>query len=548
MLYDYFQANFTNPISLNDSMKVAPGTYVCVDGCCNRWPITSSGSALPDSPSGLIAVNRYTNDCTTANCIDTENVPIIDNAINAGLPMHIRVHCVGCEYNSHSVVLIGHVGSDYYIRDPWALDDQTRTLTSGALGQYVVDFIDVSTGTPPTGNCSYNSNQIVFYTDANYGGQCVTKDIGDYPNPSSIGLSNDSISSIKVGSDVQAILCKDDNYLGGCETFTGDDFDLSNNSIGNDQVSSAKVQSEIVSTETRLYDNTNYGGAYAYVPSTGLYTVVDVFNDMAELIIMPSGWSVRLFEHNDYYGPQVCIQGNDANLWDNYYNDGNVAANSATWFEVYNQSSCPSIVIPPSVPALVSPTNGSTYSSTTSITLDWNSSEGATEYYAHLWGGPSIDINSGWVASTEWFIGTLWPGVYSWQVKARNSSGESSFSDTWIFTIAIAPPGAFNKISPANGATGQSTSPTLTWGVSQGATSYEYCYDMSDDDACSNWINVGTATSVSLSGLLEETTYYWHVRANNSAQVTYADGSATAFWSFTTGDFFVQTYLPVVRK
>ena len=63
---------------------------------------------------------------------------------------------------------------------------------------------------------------------------------------------------------------------------------------------------------------------------------------------MPNGWSVRLFQNDDYYGPQVCIQGNDSNLWDNYYNNGNVAANSATWLEVYSQSTCPAM--PPSTP------------------------------------------------------------------------------------------------------------------------------------------------------------------------------------------------------
>ena len=214
--------------------------------------------------------------------------------------------------------------------------------------------------------CNPSSNEIALFVDPNYSGQCVIKGIGDYPNPSSIGLPNDSISSIRVGSNVQAVLCHDDNYSGGCETFTGDDSNLSDNSIGDNQVSSVRVENRGGSTETRLYDNTNYGGSSVYVNTTGLYTMVDVFNDMAESITMPTGWSVRLFEHDDYYGPQVCIQGNDGNLWDNYYNSGNVAANSATMFEVYNQSSCPPIVIPPS--ATPSPSSTPTRTKTPSPT------------------------------------------------------------------------------------------------------------------------------------------------------------------------------------
>ena len=90
----------------------------------------------------------------------------------------------------------------------------------------------------------------------------------------------------------------------------------------------------------------------------------------------------------------------------------------------------------PSPPSLVSPSNGATLPHDANITLDWNSSSGATEYYAHLWGGPSIDINSGWIGSTDWHIGQLWPGDYHWQVKARNQYGESDWSNTWNFTVA----------------------------------------------------------------------------------------------------------------
>ena len=95
-------------------------------------------------------------------------------------------------------------------------------------------------------------------------------------------------------------------------------------------------------------------------------------------------------------------------------------------------------------------------------------------------------------------------------------------------------PFGFSKSSPTNGATGVSTNPTLSWGASSGATSYEYCYNTSNDNACSNWINNGASTSVGLSSLDSYHTYYWHVRAINSGGTTYSNASTTAFWSFTT--------------
>ncbi len=97
----------------------------------------------------------------------------------------------------------------------------------------------------------------------------------------------------------------------------------------------------------------------------------------------------------------------------------------------------------------------------------------------------------------------------------------------------LQPPGAFNKSAPSNGANDQSTSPTLTWGTSSDAVSYEYCYDTSNDNACSNWSDNGTSTSKILNGLTSNTTYYWHVRAVNAIGTSFSNGSETAFWSFT---------------
>ena len=94
-------------------------------------------------------------------------------------------------------------------------------------------------------------------------------------------------------------------------------------------------------------------------------------------------------------------------------------------------------------------------------------------------------------------------------------------------------PGAFNKSSPTNGATNQLTNPTLTWGASTNATAYEYCYDPTNDNACSGWTSNGASTSKALSGLTNNTTYYSHVRATNSNGTTYSNGSSNSWWNFT---------------
>jgi hypothetical protein len=94
-------------------------------------------------------------------------------------------------------------------------------------------------------------------------------------------------------------------------------------------------------------------------------------------------------------------------------------------------------------------------------------------------------------------------------------------------------PGNFNKTNPTNGASGQSTNPTLTWETSSGATSYEYCLDTTNNNICDgSWMNNGNNTSFGLSGLSNGTTYYWQVKALNGSGSTSANGGT--WWSFTT--------------
>lgn len=109
------------------------------------------------------------------------------------------------------------------------------------------------TPTPtPSSNCNPSSNQIAIYANTDFGGVCVTLNIGDYPNPGYLSpVGNDNAESIRVGSATQAILCEHDNYQGQCETFTSDDSNLGDNPIGANRVSSARVQQRSQPTPTR---------------------------------------------------------------------------------------------------------------------------------------------------------------------------------------------------------------------------------------------------------------------------------------------------------
>ena len=94
-------------------------------------------------------------------------------------------------------------------------------------------------------------------------------------------------------------------------------------------------------------------------------------------------------------------------------------------------------------------------------------------------------------------------------------------------------PGAFDKLAPADASDDRPTSLNLTWEASAHAQSYEYCYASGNYDDC-NWINTGTDTTATISGLSHGAIYYWQVRAINATDITYADGDAEQFWQFTT--------------
>ena len=92
-------------------------------------------------------------------------------------------------------------------------------------------------------------------------------------------------------------------------------------------------------------------------------------------------------------------------------------------------------------------------------------------------------------------------------------------------------PSTFSKSSPGNGAIGFTTSVTLAWNSASGATSYDYCLDTTNDNACSSWTSNGSAISVVVT-VQTGNVYFWQVRAANAAGATEADSGT--WWVVAT--------------
>ncbi|MBI3160497.1 MAG: peptidoglycan DD-metalloendopeptidase family protein, partial [Chloroflexi bacterium] len=198
------------------------------------------------------------------------------------------------------------------------------------------------------------------------------------------------------------------------------------------KITSTGTSCSSLSGEVRLYDNTNCGGVYTTgINSFGLWTLVPNFNDRAESIVVPSGWSARLYLHDYETSPSACFASTDTDLWNNTFSDGTTVANQATYVRVYNNTSCAGA---PSAPSLSSPGNGQTFLEGDNISLSWSAT--GNEYYGEIWGGPGGTLTFGWQTGTSKVIGAQWAGyTYYWHVKARNSGGESGWSSTWSFTV-----------------------------------------------------------------------------------------------------------------
>jgi formylglycine-generating enzyme required for sulfatase activity len=187
-------------------------------------------------------------------------------------------------------------------------------------------------------------------------------------------------------------------------------------------------------------------------------------------------------------------------------------------------------------PMLYSPANGQTMVNPAGITLSWTTMSGSSTYYVQVSTISTFTIvltEDSTLTSASKAINNLASGTtYYWRVRAKNANGVSGWTSPWSFTtIPPSIPSVPTLVSPANGSTIQSLTPTLDWSTVSGATAYHV------QVSTSNTFSVIVSQDSTLSAdsmkvkagvLASGTTYYWRVRAKNSAGVS----SWTSPWSF----------------
>lgn len=154
---------------------------------------------------------------------------------------------------------------------------------------------------------------------------------------------------------------------------------------------------------------------------------------------------------------------------------------------------------------------------------------GGTRNFVVLRNG--TDISGNLSSSTHTFTDTTGTNgaIYNYQVKAINGCGKShTTAGAQAADNVLSAPTCSESPNPQDGATGVSTTPTLTWSSVSGATSYDVYFGTSSNPP---YATNKTTTSYSPGTLNPNTTYYWKIVPKNSC------GSATGcqVWSFTTG-------------
>ena len=149
--------------------------------------------------------------------------------------------------------------------------------------------------------------------------------------------------------------------------------------------------------------------------------------------------------------------------------------------------------------------------------LTWDAVDGATSYKVYRatsQNGPYRLLGS--VTTTTYVNTGAKDGVtYYYKVTAVNDSGESAFSNTVSGqNKAVTPKPAAPVVKIGNSAT--SGKPMLTWNAVSGATSYKV-YRATSQNGTYSLLGTVTATSYINTGAKDGVTYYYKVKAVNSA-------------------------------
>ena len=303
-----------------------------------------------------------------------------------------------------------------------------------------------------------------------------------------------------------------------------------------------------------FYKRNNYdcggegeGSGYVIRSSPGWENVPGSFNDQASSLSVPSGWSVKLFEHSDRGGASVCRDSDDSDFAGDAY-DGGVGLNDTlSSFEVFDDGNCgvatdaAEFVGQSEYPTVETNQSFSIYFEVKNTgTTTWRDTDGyglenINGQTLGAWQRQEIgnDVPPG--TNKRWDIqmtAPSEPGVYRTQWML-NHWGETFGPNMFIdVTVVASAPDVPDLQTPAEGATfDEGEAITLSWSD----TGDQYYGEVWGGPGGTLTFGWQAGTSKDIGSQWAGYAYSWHVEARN--------GTAESGWSSTRG-FTVRPAAP----
>ena len=235
-----------------------------------------------------------------------------------------------------------------------------------------------------------------------------------------------------------------------------------------------------------------------------------------------TGWFQEFIDLNSYIGNDVTIRFRGISHYGSY----NIGIDDVIF--PYADATAPVAV------TNIAPENGATGIDNGS-SLTWEFGANTDEYQLMLgtMNPPTtvvVDFTST-LATSYTLDGLEYNTTYYWQVNAKNEEG-TTLGEVWSFTTVaeLSEPGAVTNIAPLNGSTGIDNGSLLSWQFGANTDEYQLMLGtMNPPITVAIDFTTALATSYTLEGLEDNTTYYWQVNARNEAGTT-----PGVVWSFTT--------------
>lgn len=238
-------------------------------------------------------------DASAALSLNARSGPSTDFPVQFVIPSNGTLRIVNC-LSDYTWCQLTYFGQTAWASAQYLISSVNGQRISDVGGQLGIPVTNQTPQPPQPQLPTPNANQVCFYTGPNFTANAFCVSVGN-SNASLSSPYNNTISSIRVGSNASVQVCGDPNYGGWCQVYT-DDVTLT--SFRDNTVSSYRVQAAGAQPTIGVcfYESTGYAGASFCI------------GDGETLNALPSGWNDRIssIRVDPGYVVQVC---RDTNLY-----------------------------------------------------------------------------------------------------------------------------------------------------------------------------------------------------------------------------------------